>query len=486
MSLSQNFPTLRPSLLLDFANSGRLDPRVTFTRASSATYFDETGVLQTATTDAPRFDYDPSTLAAQGLLIEESRTNSIRNNTMQGAVAGTPGTLPTNWIFITGGAATYEVIGTGTENGITYADIRFQGSSASDTWNLITESTTQIVAANGQTWASTFYLKVVAGALTNLALTTRLLFRTVAGAAVVGNDVSATPTSAALNTQRFTNVFTASGATIERVTNAVNSGTPTGAFDITLRIGLPQLEIGVGSSVNSGTASGTTTAVVLSAGSATDDVYNGYTLFVNGEYRTITDYVGSTKTATVAALTASPSGSYTVLQPASAAFATSVIPTTSAAVTRAADVASVNTLSPWYNAAEGTLYAEWQMSSSAAAVFAINDNSSNNRIQVSNQGSTAVIQSIIWTGGVSQFDATSGSFLLNGNAKGALAYKTNDVAFSANGGAVVTDTSATIPTVSQVQFGFRAGSSSYLNSYIRRVTYYPRRLSNAELQAITS
>ena len=40
MSISQNFPAIRPTLNLDFANVGRLDPRITFTRASTATYFD--------------------------------------------------------------------------------------------------------------------------------------------------------------------------------------------------------------------------------------------------------------------------------------------------------------------------------------------------------------------------------------------------------------------------------------------------------------
>ena len=45
MSLSKNFPTIRPSLLLDFASAGRLDPRITFARASPAVYYD--GVTQT-------------------------------------------------------------------------------------------------------------------------------------------------------------------------------------------------------------------------------------------------------------------------------------------------------------------------------------------------------------------------------------------------------------------------------------------------------
>ena len=55
--------------------SGTLDPRITFTRASTATYFDSSGVMRTAASGAPRFDYDPVTRAARGLLIEEARTN---------------------------------------------------------------------------------------------------------------------------------------------------------------------------------------------------------------------------------------------------------------------------------------------------------------------------------------------------------------------------------------------------------------------------
>ncbi len=48
-----------------------------FTRASIGTYFDSTGTLQTAASGTPRFDYDPVTHAAKGILIEESRTNLL-------------------------------------------------------------------------------------------------------------------------------------------------------------------------------------------------------------------------------------------------------------------------------------------------------------------------------------------------------------------------------------------------------------------------
>jgi hypothetical protein len=64
-----------PSLGLDFMVPGVLDPRITFTRASTGTYFNSDGVMQTAAINAPRWDYDPSTLALRGLLLEDARTN---------------------------------------------------------------------------------------------------------------------------------------------------------------------------------------------------------------------------------------------------------------------------------------------------------------------------------------------------------------------------------------------------------------------------
>ena len=68
--------TSAPRLSLNFL-SGNLDPRITFTRASTATFVGNNGLIQTAAIDAPRFDYNPSTLAAKGLLIEEQRTNLL-------------------------------------------------------------------------------------------------------------------------------------------------------------------------------------------------------------------------------------------------------------------------------------------------------------------------------------------------------------------------------------------------------------------------
>jgi hypothetical protein len=65
----------RPAMSLDFIGTNSLDSRVTFTRGTTATFVGSDGYIQTAAIDAPRFDYDPVTLAPKGLLIEEARTN---------------------------------------------------------------------------------------------------------------------------------------------------------------------------------------------------------------------------------------------------------------------------------------------------------------------------------------------------------------------------------------------------------------------------
>lgn len=73
-----------PALRLDFVNEvyapGGFGSVITFTRASTATYSDASGTLQTADADQPRIDHDPVTLARRGLLIEAARTNLFLNS----------------------------------------------------------------------------------------------------------------------------------------------------------------------------------------------------------------------------------------------------------------------------------------------------------------------------------------------------------------------------------------------------------------------
>ena len=84
MSIQQNFPGFSPSLNLNFARSKRLDPRVTFVRQTGATVTNELGLLERVGNNIPRFDheYDASTGAVRplGLLIEEQRQNILNQS----------------------------------------------------------------------------------------------------------------------------------------------------------------------------------------------------------------------------------------------------------------------------------------------------------------------------------------------------------------------------------------------------------------------
>ena len=80
--------------------------------------------------------------------------NTIKNPKMVGVVAGTPGTLPTNWSI--GGAAglTTSVIGTGTEKGMAYVDIRLNGTTSGTFTTILMEAASVIAACQcaGMVW----------------------------------------------------------------------------------------------------------------------------------------------------------------------------------------------------------------------------------------------------------------------------------------------------------------------------------------------
>jgi len=63
------------TLALDFMSSGNMPAGITFTRASTATYTDASGVIQTAAVNQPRWDYAGGSL--RGLLLESAATNIV-------------------------------------------------------------------------------------------------------------------------------------------------------------------------------------------------------------------------------------------------------------------------------------------------------------------------------------------------------------------------------------------------------------------------
>ena len=72
-------------------------------------------------------------------------------------------------------------------------------------------------------------------------------------------------------------------------------------------------------------------------------------------------------------------------------------------------------------------------------------------------------------------------------SKVATVYAKDDFAAVLNGGAVATDTAASLPTVDLLRLGvYLRGASFPMSGHIKSIQYYPRRLTNTQLQELTT
>jgi hypothetical protein len=397
------------SMVMDFTNGAELDSRITFTRASTATRTNASGIIESVATNTARFDYDPTTLAPLGLLIEESRTNLFTYSEQfdNAAWTKTNSTITANAVVSPDG--TMDGDKHIPNNGVTI------GTGASETRVYQSPSVT-----SGTSYTYSMYAK--AGEYDQLAL-----------AFITSPSVSAV-FSLTLGT-----IISGTGATITSVGNGWYRCSLTTAATST---GTLQMRWSAESST-------------VSTGDGTSGIYIWGAQLEAG------------------------------------AFATSYIPTVASQVTRATDLASMTgtNFSSWYNATEGTFFAEWTLGQDVTGIciYTAEDGTTSNYIRLRYGASGTQNDSAVAVGGVTQASlAASNQQTLNTTYKNAMAYKVNDFARSASGAAVITDTSGTIPTVTQLSIGKNAANTEPPNGYIRQIAYYPRRLTNAELQGITA
>lgn len=139
-----------------------------FTRASNAWFFDTNYNLQQANVNIPRIARDPES-GISGWLLEPARTNTIRNPSCLGAnlITGEP---PTNWLYAngTGSNLSFITTGIGTENNIPYVDVRLFGRPTSNVSPLIRADQVYSSAAYTQLWTHSLYLKLVGGSLNGI------------------------------------------------------------------------------------------------------------------------------------------------------------------------------------------------------------------------------------------------------------------------------------------------------------------------------
>lgn len=242
-----------------YFHTGTMPAETTFTRATGAGYWNASGDWTVAAVNAPRFEHDPASHNLIGLLLEEGRTNYVRNNTMTGAVTGTLGSggaLPSGWSVASGqGTLNLTVSGTGTSRGMEYLDLRMHGTASTSSLRLQLESYGGTAAAN-QHWTLSCYLHLIAGSLSNIGAIKAVMLRDGDAGLATGSDVSAL-IGGALPYRAQVVGFTPSGTTYTRPFLDIDL-TAGLAVDMTLRLLLPQLERG-----------GFATSAIKSSGSAT-------------------------------------------------------------------------------------------------------------------------------------------------------------------------------------------------------------------------
>lgn len=376
------------------------------------------GVLTQFASNAPRISVQ------NGLLIEEARTNSIRNSQAGGAVAGvvgSGGSLPTSWALVGSGGISTEVVGLGVVNGFSYVDLRFSGTPSSTSHQVSFDGTTQIAVASGEKWTSSAWVALVGGSLTNISSVDVRSCEMASGTFVTADQAQYSGLNSTLQRRSVTRTM-ASGATHvqPRVRLNLTSGQ---AIDVTLRIAAPQCELGTGAS--------------------------------------------------------------------------SFIPTTSAAVARSqdrVDLASVDFIDifkgTWFAEATAAPFGYDTTFSVNTRLLDIGPEDSQNNISLMRVLTTNRVSATVTTNGVQQASVSpaSPSWSSGTTAKMALRYSPDDVSVIYTGASLASDTSIPngIPRFSSIRVGRRSNGSTNngtLNGYLRKLAYYPRVFSDAEMAA---
>jgi len=198
-----------------------------------------------------------------------------------------------------------------------------------------------------------------------------------------------------------------------------------------------------------------------------------------------------TFTPTVGTLTLTVTGTVQYAQLEAASYASSFIPTAASQVTRSADVATMTgtNFSDWFNATEGAIYAQFTPafpSTLATGVFGpvqIDNGSTTNRIQI--RISDAVgIRGLFQVAGTPTFLGGS-AFVANSTNNAGLAFKnaTNIMYVNASGNGTSANN---VPTgLNILRIGSEGSTATTFTGIIKKISFYPQRLINNEVQAFS-
>jgi hypothetical protein len=419
LEVTQEYPSIRPTLDLNFAATKSLDRRITFTRDSIGTYVDENGIVKYASNNVPRFDHNPDTRESLGLLIEESRTNYVdnSNDVSQWNRIINNATIESNT------TDTLSPDGTNTSTKITGGS---NSGISRDGILSVSASTTYI--------ASVFAKKGTADSF-------KLEFGTGA------NQFQATFN---LTTKAF-------------------SGTSTGGWFTSISTSYVDYPNGWVRVILTGTTGG---AVSGSPNFAVYGISSGYVYFWGAQAE-----VGP--------------------------FVTSLIPTHGSTVTRAADFATIKgtNFTDFYNQNEGTLFGEFtikDIANTSAAIANINQepgSSYANSIMFVEIGTANGYFGRTYknSGGLGLSNSSS---VLNSLHPSTTPQTVSFGYTTATGGTLAaywngnsvnssSDLSKVPTTLTNMRIGRGWGGTDTINAHIRKLSYYPKRLPDAQLQGLT-
>jgi hypothetical protein len=168
-------------------------------------------------------------------------------------------------------------------------------------------------------------------------------------------------------------------------------------------------------------------------------------------------------------------------------YPTSYIPTTSASVTRNADVVSKTGISSLIGQTEGTLFCDIYNTSNSNYGIVLSQTLGDytNSIYFFNVGLSNQFVAEVFTGGVLQMAYAKGSTLSMGRNKIAITYKNNDFAVALNGVIVLADTLGSVPTTNNLDFTDAGIGTNYAYE-VNAVALWKTRLTNTQLAQLTS
>ena len=233
-----------------------------------------------------------------------------------------------------------------------------------------------------------------------------------------------------------------------------------------------------------------TQSVTVTSQPYTLSFYGSGTIVLSGTHSATVVGLGTARknytfTPTAGTLTLTVTGTCTKGQLEAGSYATSYIPTTSASVTRNADVISKTGISSLIGQTEGTMFIDINYKADSVFKNFFNLGTSTSSYIAIVARSNNKIGAEVLNAGV-QVNTEGSTIYTSQRLKIAFAYKANDFAMYINGVLAFSQSSGTVPAKAEVYLGSYGNGSWQPKDGINSAALWKTRLSNTELATLTT